>query len=39
MEDDPVGLTDLVAALSLGIDLGFRQPMEDVLRQRLIGQR
>jgi hypothetical protein len=32
-------LAELVAALSLGIDLGFRQPMEHVLRQCLIALR
>ena len=32
-------LADLVAALSLGIDLGFSQPMEHVLRQCLIAMR
>ncbi len=32
-------LAELVAALSLGIDLGFAQPMEHVLRQCLIGLR
>ncbi len=32
-----VRLADLVAALSLGIDLGFGQPMEHVLRQCLIA--
>ncbi len=32
-------LAELVAALSLGIDLGFGQPMEHVLRQCLIGLR
>ncbi len=35
----PVRLAELVAALSLGIDLGFGQPMEHVLRQCLIAQR
>ena len=30
-------LAELVAALSLGIDLGFGQPMEHVLRQCLIS--
>src|SRR5689334_19780425 len=30
-------LAELVAALSLGIDLGFGQPMEHVLRQCLIA--
>ena len=28
-----VRLAELVAALSLGVDLGFGQPMEHVLRQ------
>jgi HD-GYP domain-containing protein (c-di-GMP phosphodiesterase class II) len=32
-------LAELVAALSLGIDLGFGQPMEHVLRQCLIALR
>ncbi|MBV9484665.1 MAG: hypothetical protein JO246_01255 [Frankiaceae bacterium] len=32
-------LAELVAALSLGIDLGFDQPMEHVLRQCLIALR
>jgi hypothetical protein len=32
-------LAELVAALSLGIDLGFDQPMEHVLRQCLISLR
>jgi hypothetical protein len=32
-------LAELVAALSLGIDLGFGQPMEHVLRQSLIALR
>jgi HD-GYP domain-containing protein (c-di-GMP phosphodiesterase class II) len=36
---DEVRLADLVAALSLGIDLGFGQPMEHVLRQCLIALR
>jgi hypothetical protein len=31
--DDRVGLAELIGALSLGIDLGFGQPMEHVLRQ------
>src|SRR6476646_376363 len=35
----PVRLAVLVAALSLGIDLGFGQPMEHVLRQCLIALR
>jgi hypothetical protein len=30
-------LAELLAALSLGIDLGFAQPMEHVLRQCLIA--
>lgn len=34
-----VRLADLVAALSLGIDLGFGQPMEHVLRQCLFALR
>jgi hypothetical protein len=34
-----VRLAELVAALSLGIDLGFGQPMEHVLRQCLIARR
>ncbi|MGB0098314.1 MAG: hypothetical protein WBP81_37965 [Solirubrobacteraceae bacterium] len=32
-------MAELVAALSLGIDLGFGQPMEHVLRQCLIASR
>src|SRR5690348_10648303 len=38
---DPEGvrLAELVAALSLGIDLGFSQPMEHVLRQCRIALR
>ncbi len=43
MGDDPgyprVRLAELVAALSLGVDLGFGQPMEHVLRQCLIALR
>src|SRR6266540_1481295 len=35
----PVRLAELVASLSLGIDLGFGQPMEHVLRQCLIALR
>jgi HD-GYP domain-containing protein (c-di-GMP phosphodiesterase class II)/DNA-binding CsgD family transcriptional regulator len=35
----PVRLAELVSALSLGIDLGFGQPMEHVLRQCLIATR
>jgi HD-GYP domain-containing protein (c-di-GMP phosphodiesterase class II) len=40
-QHDPRGvrLAELVGALSLGIDLGFGQPMEHVLRQCLIGLR
>ena len=34
-----VRLAELVAALSLGVDLGFGQPMEHVLRQCLISLR
>jgi HD-GYP domain-containing protein (c-di-GMP phosphodiesterase class II) len=34
-----VRLAELVASLSLGIDLGFGQPMEHVLRQCLIAMR
>ncbi len=34
-----IRLAELVAALSLGIDLGFGQPMEHVLRQGLISLR
>jgi HD-GYP domain-containing protein (c-di-GMP phosphodiesterase class II) len=36
---DRVRLAELAAALSLGIDLGFGQPMEHVLRQCLIALR
>jgi HD-GYP domain-containing protein (c-di-GMP phosphodiesterase class II) len=36
---ESVRLAELVAALSLGIDLGFGQPMEHVLRQCLIALR
>lgn len=36
---DHVRLAELAAALSLGIDLGFGQPMEHVLRQCLIALR
>ncbi|HEY7438203.1 MAG TPA: HD domain-containing phosphohydrolase [Acidimicrobiia bacterium] len=35
----PVRLAELVAALSLGVDLGFGQPVEHVLRQCLIALR
>jgi HD-GYP domain-containing protein (c-di-GMP phosphodiesterase class II) len=38
-ERGQVRLAELVAALSLGIDLGFGQPMEHVLRQCLIALR
>ena len=38
-EPSSVRLAELVAALSLGIDLGFGQPMEHVLRQCLIATR
>jgi hypothetical protein len=37
--DRHVRLAELVAALSLGVDLGFGQPMEHVLRQCLIALR
>jgi HD-GYP domain-containing protein (c-di-GMP phosphodiesterase class II) len=39
LDGSPVRLAELVAALSLGIDLGFGQPMEHVLRQCLIALR
>ncbi len=35
----PARLAEVVAALSLGVDLGFGQPMEHVLRQCLIALR
>jgi HD-GYP domain-containing protein (c-di-GMP phosphodiesterase class II) len=38
-EEPGVRLAEVVAALSLGIDLGFGQPMEHVLRQCLIALR
>jgi HD-GYP domain-containing protein (c-di-GMP phosphodiesterase class II) len=38
-DQHPVRLAELVAALSLGVDLGFGQPMEHVLRQCLIALR
>jgi HD-GYP domain-containing protein (c-di-GMP phosphodiesterase class II) len=40
-DDGParVRLAEILAALSLGIDLGFGQPMEHVLRQCLIAMR
>ena len=37
--EDGVRLAELLAALSLGIDLGFGQPMEHVLRQCRIATR
>jgi len=37
--EESVRLAELVAALSLGVDLGFGQPMEHVLRQCLIALR
>jgi HD-GYP domain-containing protein (c-di-GMP phosphodiesterase class II) len=40
VSDTPrIRLAELVAALSLGVDLGFGQPMEHVLRQCLIALR
>jgi HD-GYP domain-containing protein (c-di-GMP phosphodiesterase class II) len=39
MTSERVRLAELLAALSLGIDLGFGQPMEHVLRQCLISLR
>ncbi len=39
MADDRVRLAELLGALSLGIDLGFGQPMEHVLRQCWIALR
>jgi len=39
MSQDRIRLAELLAALSLGIDLGFGQPMEHVLRQCLIALR
>lgn len=39
VDHPPVRLAELVGALSLGIDLGFGQPMEHVLRQCLIALR
>jgi len=38
-ESTQIRLAELVAALSLGIDLGFGQPMEHVLRQCMIALR
>lgn len=37
VKDPPLRLAELVAALSLGIDLGFAQPMERALRQSRIA--
>ncbi len=39
VDHPPVRLAELLAALSLGIDLGFAQPMEHVLRQCRIALR
>ena len=39
MANGGIRLAELVAALSLGIDLGFGQPMEHILRQCLIALR
>src|SRR6266571_5062732 len=39
MPQDRIRLAELLAALSLGVDLGFGQPMEHVLRQCLIALR
>ena len=39
VEPERIRLAELVAALSLGIDLGFGQPMEHVLRQCIIALR
>lgn len=36
---EQVRLAELLAALSLGVDLGFNQPMEHVLRQTVIALR
>jgi HD-GYP domain-containing protein (c-di-GMP phosphodiesterase class II) len=38
-DDAPVRLAELLAVLSLGIDLGFSQPMEHVLRECRIALR
>src|SRR5689334_15165375 len=38
-DSESLRLAELVAALSLGVDLGFGQPMEHVLRQCLIALR
>ena len=37
--DTRIRLAELLAALSLGVDLGFNQPMEHVLRQSVIALR
>src|SRR6187401_2775052 len=39
VDSRPVRLAELLAALSLGIDLGFAQPMEHVLRRCRIALR
>jgi HD-GYP domain-containing protein (c-di-GMP phosphodiesterase class II) len=39
ISDAELRLAELVAALSLGVDLGFDQPMEHVLRQTVIALR
>lgn len=39
VDAEPVGLAEIIAALSLGVDLGFGQPMEHVLRQCWIAVR
>ncbi len=39
LEPTQIRLAELVAALSLGVDLGFGQPMEHVLRQCMIALR
>ncbi len=38
-DEHPVRLAELIASLSLGIDLGFGQPMEHVVRQTWIALR
>jgi hypothetical protein len=38
-DETRVRLAELLAALSLGVDLGFNQPMEHVLRQTVIALR
>ena len=37
VEPERIRLAELVAGLSLGVDLGFAQPMEHVLRQCIIA--